>query len=414
MIQKKNKYKVWAALFSLFLITKLDAQVADFQYKRDISGVSSEWHLINLPNEVFGNIRPDFSDIRILGITPENDTVEAPYLVERTADETIEKEWVSMKFNTAHNEKGHFFTFEMPNEAIANQIRVNFAQKNFDWRVKVEGSQNQNEWFTILDDYRILSIQNPQTNYAFTNIFFPDSKYRFFRLCINSNETPTLLKGYVSQKMSKAGEYRSYAIKKFSNEINKAAKQTILQVELPNAVPVSYLKFAVANKIDFYRPIKIEYLADSQKTEKGYFYNYALIANGTLSSLEKNELKFANTLCQKLKITIENGDNEPLKMDSVWAKGTPEKIIARFNKKANYFLFYGNPNASTPNYDIAIFQNKIPVTLTEVTLGNEVGIKGKAEIVAPLFQNKNWLWAIMAVIIAILGWFSVKMLSNKE
>jgi hypothetical protein len=393
----------------------LSAQKADYQFKREITGINAEWHLLNLPNEVFGKIRPNFSDIRILGITPENDTVEAPYLVERTASETSEKELVSMKFNSTHNEKGYFFTFEMEKEAIANQIVVDFLQKNFDWKVKVEGSQNQNEWFTLVEDYRILSILNEQTKYAFKSIIFPDAKYRFFRLCVNSPEKPVLLKGYVSQKVSKSGEYRAYSVKNFSNEVDKAAKQTILYVELPNAVPVSYLKFAVANKIDFYRPLKVEYLVDSQKTEKGYFYNYALITSGTLSSLEKDELIFANTLCKKLKITLENADNEPLKIDSVWVKGTPEKLIARFNKKANYFLFYGNPTASAPRYDIAVFQNKIPANLTEVSFANELSIKGKeVEKVEPLFQNKTWLWAIMAIIIAVLGWFSFKMLGSKE
>lgn len=413
--KNKNSWIFFALILLLFNVTNLFSQNSAYQFKREISGINAEWHLLNLPNEVFGKIRPDFSDIRILGVTPENDTVEAPYLVERTADETSEKELVSMKFNATHNEKGYFFTFEMPKEDIANQIVVHFGQKNFDWKIKVEGSQNQNEWFTVVEDYRILSIQNAQTNYAFTNIFFPDAKYRFFRLSINSSEKPNLLSGYVKQSVSRAGEYRSYSIKNFTNEIDKTAKQTILKMELPTAVPVSYLKFAVANKIDFYRPLKIEYLADSQKTEKGYFYNYALIANGTLSSFEKNELKFASTLCKKLKITIENADNEPLKIDSIWAKGTPEKIIARFNKKATYFLLYGNATASAPNYDIAVFQNKIPANLTEVSFGNELNINGKEEKkVEPLFQNKNWLWAIMAVIIAVLGWFSFKMLSSKE
>jgi uncharacterized membrane protein len=32
---------------------------------------------------------------------------------------------------------------------------------------------------------------------------------------------------------------------------------------------------------------------------------------------------------------------------------------------------------------------------------------------APLFQDKLWLWGIMALIILILGWFSVKMIKKK-
>jgi hypothetical protein len=34
-------------------------------------------------------------------------------------------------------------------------------------------------------------------------------------------------------------------------------------------------------------------------------------------------------------------------------------------------------------------------------------------LIGPLFKNKAWLWAIMIIIILILGWFSVRMLKTK-
>ena len=53
------------------------------------------------------------------------------------------------------------------------------------------------------------------------------------------------------------------------------------------------------------------------------------------------------------------------------------------------------------------------MTLTSVTIGTEAqnpvySIKTEK----PLFENKAWLWALMVVIIALLGWFSFKMLKN--
>jgi hypothetical protein len=53
--------------------------------------------------------------------------------------------------------------------------------------------------------------------------------------------------------------------------------------------------------------------------------------------------------------------------------------------------------------------------LSEVTLGEEQVIpKTPVPVVKPLFENKIWLWAIMAVIILLLGWFSVKMMRAKQ
>src|SRR5690606_40823506 len=65
---------------------------------------------------------------------------------------------------TAHNESGYFFTFEMPAREPINQLYLQFKEKNFDWKIRLEGSHDQQEWFTIADDYRIVSISNQLTD----------------------------------------------------------------------------------------------------------------------------------------------------------------------------------------------------------------------------------------------------------
>ena len=79
----------------------------------------------------------------------------------------------------------------------------------------------------------------------------------------------------------------------------------------------------------------------------------------------------------------------------------------------NYFLYYGNKNAVTPNYDLAKFESKIPENLTSINIKEEQKNPAYSiKIEKPLFENKVWLWALMAIIIALLGWFSFKMLKN--
>ena len=52
--------------------------------------------------------------------------------------------------------------------------------------------------------------------------------------------------------------------------------------------------------------------------------------------------------------------------------------------------------------------------INQLTVGDEQnnpGFKVEAKK-APLFENKAWLWALMAVIIALLGFFAFKMLKS--
>jgi hypothetical protein len=138
------------------------------------------------------------------------------------------------------------------------------------------------------------------------------------------------------------------------------------------------------------------------------------LTTGTLNSIHKNGLKFNSTIVQKLKIIIDNKDNQPLSIDGIKVKGYVHELTARFTENATYFLTYGNENATKPDYDIERFPDNVPKMLSSLELGNELEIaKEEAPKKTPLFENKIWLWLIMGLIILVLGWFSLKMMKKE-
>ncbi len=405
----KLKIKIFA--FLLLSCSLLYGQMEQYSYKRELKNVSGQWHRIMLPDEIFGKTSQNLTDIRIFGITPDNDTVEAPYILRLTTETISDKEVEFKTLNTSHNDKGYYFTFEVPVNEPVNQIKLEFRQPNFDWQVTLEGSQNQGEWVTVMEDYRILSIKNELTDFQFTTLAFPESKYRYFRLLIDSKEKPELIKAGLSQCETSEGTYRKYPIRRIRTTENKQAKQTETDIELRMPVRASRIRIVVSDEIDYYRPLTIKYLSDSIKTEQGWKYIYSTLTSGTLNSIEKNEFRFNSTTVQKLKIFIQNQDNQSLTIDSIEVKGYVHELVARFADKATYFLAYGNTNAELPQYDIDRFTENIPVNLTSLEPGNEIIIeKEEVQVTDPLFKNKNWLWTILVVIILLLGWFSVRMM----
>jgi hypothetical protein len=402
--------KFLACLF-LFTGTFSFGQMNQYSYKRELKGISEQWHKIVLPDDIFGKTSQDLSDIRIFGITTKNDTIEAPYLLKlRTGNVTS----INVPFrliNTSYNPKGYYFTFEVPGAEPVNQIKLDFKQKNFDWKVTVEGSHDQKEWFTLAGNRRILSIKNELTTFQFTTLFFPDSKYRYFRLFIDSGEKPDLTEASISQNETVEGSYRNYPIKKIDIKENKQTRETEIYVALPLPVPVSLVSIKIRNTFDYYRPMTIEYVTDSFRTDQGWSYNYSTLHSDILNSLEKSEFTFTSTTVQKLKICIQNQDNTSLSIDSIRIKGCVHELVARFTESATYYLTYGNEHASGPDYDIGRFTDKIPDSLQTLNLGPELKIERQnAEKAEPLFKNKAWLWGIMTFIVLILGWFSVKMI----
>lgn len=409
----KLKTKLSSILFAL-VITYANAQMKDYHFKRELSGITSSWHKLILPDEFYKNVSQNLSDIRVFGITAKQDTIEASY-VWRIKSEKTENTPIDFKIlNSSITENGYYFTLQVPTQTPINNLELAFKQFNFDWRVKLEGSQNQLDWFTIVDDYRILSIKNAETSYQYTHITFPSSSYQFFRLVIKSDKKPDLkdVKVYFNKVFN--GVYNDYSVKNIQTKEDPINKSTVLNINLKNTVPISYINIHVNGDFDYYRHVTLQYVSDSINTEKGWQYNYRTLTHGMLNSIETNSFKFKSAILKKIKITIENQDNEPLSIDSVDVKGYVHEMTIRFTEPATYYLTYGNSFAYKPNYDIERFTSKIPDTLTALKLAKEQIIeKPTIPIKKPIFENKLWLWGLILITVLLLGWFTLKMIKAR-
>lgn len=389
-------------------------QYNDYRYNRKISSIKDQWHKIELPDDIFSKVSRDLSDIRILGITNKNDSIEVPFVLQETREYQSEKNIPFTLINQAKNENGFFYTFQIPTESTINQINLEFKKQNFDWRISLEGSQDQKEWFSILQDYRILSIKNDLTEFDYTRLIFPDARFRFYRLMIKTNTNPELVSSQVVLKETQPGIYKKYPVNTVEINEEKQSKRTIVDITLKLSAPVSCIKLYVKDSVDYYRPLYIQYITDSAKTPDGWNYLYGKLQTGIVNSFEKNEFAFESQTCRKIRLIIDNNDNMPLQIDSVSIEGYRHLIIAQFDQPATYFLFYGQPKAVKANYDISRFTEKIPTNLLPLELGEE-----QLNIAAPsasgaLFENKIWLWLLMTLIIITLGWFSFSMMRDKK
>lgn len=403
------------ACFLLSISLYSYGQIGQYNYIHELKGISEQWHTIELPDELFAHSKQNLSDIRIYGITAEKDTLETPYRLRLSKAHDSRKDVRFKVINRTRNNEGYFFTFEIPTQETINHLEMVFVQQNFDWQIRLEGSHNQREWFTLTEDYRILSIKNQFTDFSFTKINFPESKFRYLRLFIDSRETPELTMVHITQNEHTNGAFKTFPIQKIKRKELKKTKQSEIDIYLTRPVAVSRIQLEVGDSINFYRNMTVKYLTDSIKTEKGWHYQYQTLTRGVLNSIEENKFKFKSTTAQQLKILIDNRDNRPLKIDTITVSGYKHNIDVLLRTPARYFLVYGNKQATKPSYDIERFTDNIPAMLKPLKLGDAQQVKKKDRPHRePLFKNKNWLWAIIVLIIVTLGWFSVKMMKTKE
>lgn len=398
-------------VFTLVLSFSAKGQLNTYHYKRNLKGVSEKWQSFALPSELFGKVQGDLSDLRIYG-NKGKDTIEVPFFIKDNAEKKTEKE-VNYKFiNQVAGKDGHFITLVPETNSTINKIDLQIGDENFDWIVKLEGSNDNANWYTLLDKYRITAIKNQSISYRFTTLNFNDAQYKYYRIFFNSKEQPKFESAKISQLQTLNEKSVNSKITSFKLVNDPKTKSTTIDVTLKNAVPIVKIAVNVSSDIDYYRPIKIECVTDSFKTSNKLHYNYALLHEGFLTSVEKPEFSFKGPFTDKIKITIENYDNQPLSIKNIEVKEAQYELTARFgNADYQYALYYGNNKANAPIYDLENFNNKIPLTAVQATLENEkknpdLLIKADSSLV----KNPYWLWALVAIAVAILGYFAVKML----
>jgi Protein of unknown function (DUF3999) len=407
---KKNKGIV---LFLIIFIAQFSfGQTTDQYYKRKLNGVTDQWHKIMLPLDTYSKVSNDLSDVRIYGLLQNGDTLEIPYKVQIPETKVVTKELPFRLINSAAKSGGYYFTFEMVDQAPVSEILLSFSEQNYDWKIKVEGSQDLKEWFTMVDDYRILSIKNGVTDYQFGKLVFPPSKYQYYRFFVKSKEKPTLLQAKVlaSAPLQVALSHRSSS---FKITENKKDKNSEIDIHLSSHVPVSEIVIYGDKRLEFYRPFELKILRDSSKLVSGkWTYHFGSVMTGTLSSFDDNHFLFDNTWTKALKLTVYNHDNAPLKIDSIRVSGPDYQLIGRYDdKNISYFLVYGDKRLLKPTYDITHFAT--PDSVVSLDLGDEEILKIDAlEPTPPLFENKWWLWVLMITIILILGGFTMKMMKG--
>ncbi len=391
----------------LFLFYLVPAQISHYQYRRALNGAKDQWNQIVLPDSIFSKVRPDLKDIRIMGVTGSNDSIEIPFLLD-IADEEYQRKAIPFNLiNESGVTLGYYLTFEAPEMNPINEISIDFKQVNFDWRVNLEGSMDNKTWSPVLNDFRMLSIRNHITQFKFTKLVFPETKYRFYRLLFKTKQKPELASTKVIFNEVVKGEVKKYKVQSFESLDLPELKQTVIDVTLPIMVPVNGIDIYTNDSHDYYRPITIKYLSDSVKTAKGWQHNYKTLSESVLSSIEKRVFEFSSTLATKLKITIENQDNLPLKIDSVQVQGIVHKLIAKFNNDESYYLLYGKKRSKRAKYDKDLFEGKVPATLNNCSIGAEEMVLTEP-YQNPFFKYKIWLWIIVCLVLIVGARYMLK------
>jgi hypothetical protein len=397
------------SFFLLFYSGK--AQKSSFEYRSPLNGVDSAgWYGLTLPNGVIRNCRTDFADLRIFQITA-SDTTEAPYLLNVQVPVLTETTEQLSVFNLAKKDGKQYLSFELKKDQFVNEIDLSFLEENYDGIVTVAGSDDQKEWFEV-DRQRILSIQNENMQFTSARLTFSKIHYRFIRLEYACDRPLTFQSASFKNQLIEPGVFGLPTLTWNTSHL-KSKGQTVVNIDLKEYQLINYWSVVMNETNDFYRSFRLERLIDSTKTQKGWEYFYDELVSGYITSFTSNEFHFRYTPAQKLRLTIYNGDNLPIDVQSMVVRSPQVKLTARMKNEGVSYLYYGNERLSAPQYDLVLFKDKVPSPKKKLEMAAEEKLQEEPIKPSALIENQLWLWVIMVLVIAVLGYFTLKMMKTK-
>lgn len=383
-------------------------------FMRPLPQMRSSWNRVVLPADIYAQLQPPFHALRVYGKTANGDTVEAPYLVRSLKQSAAIREWSLPILNRSFANAAFFYSFQVPADSIVARIQLDFGIRNFDFLVTLEGSDNGTDWYTVLDNYRLVGISNPETNFAYSTLNFPKVKYRMLRLKVPASSDPLLVSATV-QWQDSPNSFPEFYTNNIQQTINQQNKQTIIDIKLDQILPVSAFVVELAETDAFKRNFIIEYVTDSTTTNGERQYIYSMLNASELSSTT-SLLFFSNEVFAKsFRVTIENNDNAPLPIIAVKPGGFGYELLVRVSKEGNYWMSYGNKSLPAPQYDIAAFVPTAKDSFFTVVAGNVSSLIPTTAKAEPNFlSSPTFLWIVMGLIILVLGWFSLSMIKNRQ
>ncbi len=403
--------KIWIGIALLTGANSSFAQFEGYQYVREVSAVPADsYYTIALTPDIRKRMTRGMDDVRLFEIGSA-DTIETPFLI-RTHEEYYKQTSVPIRIlNRGMTTQGYQLMLALDKAQVANQIDLSVGESNFDWRVRVEGSVNRQEWVELSPNARILAITNPYIEYHYTSLRFDDSDFPFYRLTVLGIARPvgSLSAAMYDDRRSQAS-YDTLSGVHWQTETKD--KTTIVTATLPDSLPVSRIILRVNHDRDYHRRLSILRLRSTIQTEKGPWEDWETVSSSVLSSVEPSTFTFATLQTRKLRMEIANRDDQPLDVQGEVVLAVRSELVAELRPGRRYLLAYGNPLAVSPEYDLAYFADRIPKRVERVAMGDEMSMAEAREKASALFENQVWLWVAILAIILILGVFSIRLLKK--
>jgi hypothetical protein len=387
--------------FSIFGTTsEPEASPSYFAHVRDVKiSATDQQSYIVVDQDIWKYARPDLGDLRLY-----DGAAQVPYMLREERGGTSSEEQAAKILNLGTT-AGHT-AFDIDAGALPqyNRIRLQLDARNFVATAQIEGRND-------LADCSGTRL-GQSTLYDFTrenlgsNFFLqlPASGFRYLHVRLPADIHPEQVKGATVYNVGE--NQAAWTAVGWSPGRAGDGRQTTDRWQLSESVPIDRIHFSVApDEVNFRRTVTITD-ADGAQVTRDEISRIAMTRAETTVVAENLDRDILGVHTRSLTITVENGDDPPLRGLTTHPLSIERRIYFEPQGKTDLKLYYGDDRLAAPVYDYAkLFRES--TTATEGRLARDQAnpaYTGRPDERPWSERHKTAFWiATLLVIIVLIG-----------
>jgi hypothetical protein len=401
---------------SLLLLAAMAAspEIRYFHYQRPVGNLPAHagQACLVLDGGIFAHAAGGLEDLRLY-----RDGVETPYVI-RLAAPAVAAQGAMEPLNKGVQGGQTVFDAELP-DGHYSDLELAVTGQNFIATVEVSGSQKQTGGAgTKLGSYTIFDLSKQRLGRS-TVLHLPESDFKYLHFRIAGALRPDAITGLSVVQLPES-EPRYVTVAETAQGRQKG-HNSVFEFIVPAHVPVDRVVFVpAAQPALFSRDVSIK-VEPVQNAPESDAVRYAQVVAGTGNLLRVHSVQNGHRIDEerltidapraefetpaKWTIAIDNGDDAPLKIDSVRLQMLERDLCFETAGSGAYALYYGDAALAAPRYDYAtLFTQQ----------ANAAKVEAGAEVVNAAYQSRPdgrpfterhpaLLWVALLLVIALLG-----------
>jgi len=330
-----------------------------FKYQKPVQAQPGGQRFVAVDDQIWKNARRDLSDLRLY-----SGQQEVPYalMVERGSREQDSKDIRVLQQSLVGGKTQ--FMMDMTDVAEYDHIDLKLTTKNFVAHARVEGQEDLHgkDWALLAESILYdLSKENLGGNSV---LRLPLSTYKYLRVTIDGPVKPADIVGASSEfrqeqkavwrDVGGAPTVAEMAAGAARNDSSRGSgKATVLTFAVPENVPVNRVTFEIdAAQPNFRRAVQVEGEKDAY-VGSGEIDRVHMVRQGQKIDTDDYDVSFSAVGQKTIKVTIDNGDDPPLKIKSARLQQLEHRLYFDAPASGPLTLYYGDEKLDPPIYDYA-------------------------------------------------------------